>query len=316
MQIAVYISDHGFGHTTRMVALIKEFQQRGLFCHVRCQRPDFLFDSLDEQLSAKHRVTMDFGIVNGEGLKPDITRTRDALISLMSHRQYIVEREVEFLRCRQIDLIIADIPFLIAEAGMYAKLPVFAISNFNWYFIYKYLFVNDKMIRPVINCIGSLYGLCDIAFRLPFSSAASMGTFRRVEKLGFLARTAEGKGEVADNLPKPHLLCTFGGIGEIEVDIGKLCSAFAGTVISRQACGSENHYQLPPETDFIDYLAGTDIILTKPGYSTFAEAVTMGKFLIYYSLSTSPENVLLDKGLQRYYYKLRLDRLNLSIGEW
>ncbi|MBM4403769.1 MAG: hypothetical protein FJ042_05245 [Candidatus Cloacimonetes bacterium] len=319
MQIAIYISDHGFGHTTRMVALMEELIRLGVYCHIRCKRPAFLFNELDPQSFTLYDVSMDLGIVNGSELRPDISATREKLLDLMSLRQPIVEREVEFLRSNRIDLVIADIPFLIAEVGKYAGVKVFAISNFDWYYIYRELFKDDRQIRPVINCIGALYGLMDHAFRLPFSSVHSMAALGKCEKTGMVTRRTKDPQTVINalaNKPKPYLLCTSGGIGEITLDIRKLCSAFKGTVISRYRFEADNYQYLDPETDFIDYIAAADIILTKPGYSTFAETVTQGKFLIYHMWTSYPENTLLEKGLRAYKHKLRLDDLHLTVKQW
>jgi len=319
MQIALYISDHGFGHATRMVALTQELIQIGVYCHIRCQRPTFLFDALDPKSFSLYDVSMDFGIVNGKDLRPDRDATREKLLDLMSRRQFIVEREVEFLRSNRIDLVIADVPYLIAEAGKYAGVKVIAISNFDWFYVYKNLFQDDRMMKPVINCIGALYGLMDHAFRLPFSSAYSMAALGNCEKTGMVARSPKEPQAIAhllSNKSKPYLLCTFGGIGEIGVDIYKLCTAFDGTVISRYPIEADNYHHLPPETDFIDYIAVSDIILTKPGYSTFAETLTLGKFLLYHSWLDYPENALLEKGLVDYTHKLRLDELNRSVKQW
>ncbi len=319
MQIVFYISDHGFGHTTRMVALMQELIRQGVFCHVRCQRPAYLLNELDQQFFALYGVSMDFGIVNGRDMKPDRDATREKLLDLMSQRQFIVEREVEFLRSNRIDLVIADVPFLIAEAGKYAGVKVIAISNFDWFYIYKKLFHDDRMIRPVINCIGALYGLMDHAFRLPFGSAYSMVALGKCEKTGMLARSPKNPQSIThllSNKPKPYLLCTFGGIGEIGMGMDELCAAYDGTVISRSLIETENYHNLQPETDFIDYIAISDIVLTKPGYSIFAETLTLGKFLLYHTRLDYPENALLEKGLSDYPHQLRLDKLNRSEKQW
>ena len=80
-------------------------------------------------------MACDFGVVHSTGLQTDVKATKDELISLFSRRNEIVEREVSWLREQEIDFALLDIPFLAIEACDYAGVPVFAISNFDWFFI-------------------------------------------------------------------------------------------------------------------------------------------------------------------------------------
>ncbi|MBW6514971.1 MAG: hypothetical protein K0B87_09505 [Candidatus Syntrophosphaera sp.] len=321
MKFALYVSDHGYGHATRMAALASEFIRFGIFVHIRSARPDFLFSGLNPSFSAKEDVSIDVGVRHGKNLVPDLKATRSALIGLMGRRLEIIEREVDFLRGEKIDLIIADIPWLAVEAGTYARVPVFAISNFDWLFIYAGLFVQDSDLKPLLNTIFGLYQRVDRAFRLPLSSAKSMGALRKLEKVGLLAQR---KAEYPDLRQKhglepktPLLTCAFGGEGEMELDLEMLCAAFPGQVLSTHASdGIPNHVQVPRDADFADLIHGTDVLLTKPGYSSFAEALQFGKYIIYQPREDYPEEEVLIRGIARYPHQSRLESLNLSKTAW
>lgn len=321
LNFAIYVSDHGFGHATRMAALAEEFIRFGIFVHIRSARPDFIFQRLDPNYSQKHDQACDVGVKHGRNLVPDLDATKVALLGLMGQRLHIVEREVDFLRRERIDLIVADIPWLAVEAGTYAKVPVFAISNFDWLFIYERLFRDDAGMRPLLNTIFGLYQRVDRAFRLPMSSKLSMGSFRNIEKTGLLARKKAPDTDLKKDLgidpDKAMLICSFGGEGEMELDLKKLCAAFKGMVVSNLPSeGISNHVQVSPNIDFSALIGQSDILLTKPGYSSFAEAIQGGKHLIYSPRANYPEEEVLIRGIASYPHQTELPGLKLSQAAW
>lgn len=321
LNFAIYVSDHGFGHATRMAALAEELIRFGIFVHIRSARPDYIFAGLDSKYYQKWDVVCDFGVKHGENLAPDLKATEEALLELMGQRSSILEREVDFLRKEGIDLIITDIPWLPVEAGIYADVPVFAISNFDWLFIYEGLFGDETHLKPVFNTIFGLYQKVDHAFRLPLSSPRSMSSFRKVEKTGLLARKPLAEKDLMTELgvskDEATLLCSFGGQGEMDFDLEKLCAAFQGTVLSSAPSdGISNHIQIPREIDFSTLVAQVDVFLTKPSYSSFSEAIQSGTHIIYCPRAGYPEEEILIKGIERYPHKTELKNLGLSTKAW
>lgn len=321
LKFAIYISNHGYGHATRMAALAEELIRFGIFVYIRSARPDFIFAKLNANYHSKQDVVTDVGVRHGQNLVPDLEQSRSALLDLMSQRLQIIDREVEFLRREKVDLIIADIPWLVVEAATYARVPVFAISNFDWLFIYEQLFAGVRELRPLFNTIFALYQRVERAFRLPLSSPASMRAFRQVEKTGLLVRRKDEYDNIRVSLgldkSRPVLLCTFGGEGPIDFDLAKLCAAFPGYVLStNDFAQAENHIQIQQETDFLDLVHGSDLLLTKPGYGIFSEAMQFGTFIIYYPRSSYPEEQVLIRGLAKYPNHQELAKLPVSIKDW
>ena len=62
MKVAIYVSNHGFGHAKRMSALADEFGKYGIYCYIITNRPAHLFDYLNPQFYELHSVSLDFGI--------------------------------------------------------------------------------------------------------------------------------------------------------------------------------------------------------------------------------------------------------------
>ena len=321
LKIAIYPSDHGFGHAARMGALAQEFIGLGMQVRIRSTRPDYLFSCLESPFFCKDDVRNDVGVLHTAGLKADLGNTKASLIKALSFRHAIVEREVNWLRREEISLVIVDVPYLIIEACAYAGIPVIAVTNFDWVFIYARLFKRDIEMRPVINTIHSLYQRCDAAFRLPFSSSASMAAFRSPMKSGLLARRKDRYCDLRElygiEQDKPILTCTFGGEPGMSVDLKSVCAAWPGMVISAsEEVSAANHIHAPRHADWLDLIHGSNVILTKPGYSTFAEATQFNRGIIYLPRQDYPEEEVLIRGLKLYLPKLEVSQAPKGVKAW
>lgn len=321
LKVAIYISSHGFGHASRMAALADELIALGISVFLRSDSPDFLFQNLQSPFMSKADVVYDFGVVHKAGLQTDLEATKNSLLTLFSHRQEIVEKEVMWLRKEKIDFAIVDIPFLAIEACDYALVPVYAISNFDWFFIYSQIFAADKELRPLINTIFGLYARVKAAFRLPFSSLKSMAAFPKATKLGLLAKRKELYADIRDlyqiDSQDRILACTFGGEKGLNVDMQKICKAYKGAVISsNEDVDAPNHRYADKAADWLDLIHGCDALLTKPGYSTFAEACQFGKPILYIARQNYPEEKVLIKGLASYKAAIEVPQKLSSISSW
>jgi len=321
LKVALYISSHGFGHASRMAALAEELIKYQITVFLRSDRPDFLYDCLDSPFCYKEDVACDFGVVHTTGLQTDVKATKDKLISLFTRRNEIVEREVGWLKEQEIDFALVDIPFLAIEACDYASVPVFAISNFDWFFIYNYVFDKDKELRPLVNTIYGLYARVGASFRLPFSSVKSMGAFPRAQKVGLLAKRKDVYNDIRQlyqiDAEDRILACSFGGEEGMEMEMDKICKAFKGVVISANpGVDSANHRYASRSSDWLDIIAGCDVLLTKPGYSTFAEACQFGKPILYRPRLNYPEEKVLIKGLAHYKAAVEVPQKMTSIAAW
>jgi len=169
MKIAIYISNHGFGHATRMVALSEEFISVGIFCYLITDRPDFLFKHLNSQFFEKREVSIDFGLFQKNWIYPDLEKTEEKLIKLWQTKDSIIEKEVSFLREKSIDLVIGDIPPLAFAAAKLSRIKSIAISNFDWHFMYRTMLHKNDLINKILEDILEYYSYADLAIRLPFS---------------------------------------------------------------------------------------------------------------------------------------------------
>jgi len=321
LKFAFYVSNHGYGHASRISALAETLNRYGVFCHIITQRPGFLFSNLIPGYSTLHSRKIDTGVKHGDNLHTDLEGTISGIIDILSNRNQIVEREVEFVRDNEIDLIIADAPYLVADIAKFSGVPVFTVSNFDWHYIYSSLLHGNPDYRCVLNNIWAMYQSVDYGFRLPFSTNESVMAFPKVQNCGLLARKKDRYNDIRLQLSikanERILLVMFGGEGSLELDYNKLCQAWSGVVISTQSgITHSNHRQVPENYDFLDLVYNADVVLCKPGYSTFAEATQFGKCVLYCPRGAYPEEVALIAGMKKFNNSHMLPRLDLSYEEW
>ncbi|MEN6445783.1 MAG: hypothetical protein ABFC98_07035 [Candidatus Cloacimonas sp.] len=340
LHFALYASNHGFGHSTRLCALAEELINYGVFCHIISAKPAYLFNNLNPHYYVLHQRSIDVGVKHKEDLQVDLEKTVSSILDLLSQRNEIMEQEIEFLRREKIDCIIADVPYLVSDFAAYCQIPVFAVTNFEWYYIYKSLSVlpptdsaakkqisccdkaeYETSLNPVLNLIWSLYQRFDACFQLPLSTKDSMSAFKEVIHCGLLARKKERYNDIRQiygwEKTTSILLIMFGGEGKLKLNYEELCKAFKGIVISSQTgVKAKNHFYVPMNADFLDLIYNANIILCKPGYSTLAEAVQMNKFIIYCPRKNYPEEKALIAGLKKYPNCLQIDSLQKETQEW
>ena len=178
LRVVFYLSAHGFGHATRMIAIIRELlSQADLEIFVKTNVPKWLFmNSLCERYEAKIEIVhkeCDVGVIYTSGFLIDILETSKVIRQMVATEKTFLNEEHRFCRNNNIQLIICDIPplpFLVANK---LNIPCVGISNFNWYDIYEYLYQKEEHgdLLGVLKKISSYYELADLLLELPFATS-------------------------------------------------------------------------------------------------------------------------------------------------
>lgn len=286
-RLAFYITDHGFGHATRGVALIRALvAQSDAEILVRSgSRAPLLAASLAGWI-ARGRVRVvpgptNIGFVPCPGsLEVDLDRTAAAAAAEVAGLPAWVEREAAWCRREGVELVVSDIvPGAFAVAGRLG-VPGLAVTNFTWFDAYAHLFPGAGWLPP----LREAYGQADEVAILPFTSGVSALPVgweapllarrpdptrarlirRRVGKLGS-AVIYVGLGGAFPDLPEVGVRL-FGDGARLPASliVGRgLAGVFPGAL------------EIPAgDPEGQDYLAAADVAVVKAGYSTVAEAVS------------------------------------------
>ncbi|WP_342044840.1 glycosyltransferase [Bacillus sp. OTU530] len=286
--IAFYVSEYGYGHAARSIALIREIlrmtdDMQIIVCHSFAL--PFMKDSLKiyEERVLFHEIETDIGyVLNQHSLLLDWQALEKQYGHYVRELPYIVELEVAFLKEFQVACIISDISPIAFEVGERLAVPSIGISNFTWYTAYQ-----DVVPRDLLDHFFRLYEKMDHFYSLA-GSKEQWGKGKSKE-FGFYSRQAEPleveriRSELNPNRDKQ---ITFVPIG-MRIDIGDISNwklwnneACRFVVSSNMDVNHPNVVKIPREyTESQNYVAASDIVISKAGWGTVSEAVVHGKKL-------------------------------------
>ncbi|SFD10112.1 glycosyltransferase [Bacillus sp. UNCCL81] len=285
--IVYYISDYGYGHASRSIAVIRNFLNRTSDVRVIICNSfaiEFLKESLVEygERVVYHEVKTDIGyVLKKDSIEPDPIALKNRLSDYYHNWEEIVENELEYFKDKSIVGILSDISPIGIEVGSIIDVPTIGISNFTWYSAYK-----DLLKEQELEKLRKSYEQLDYYFSL----ATNQEKWGRVGEFNFsfFSRTVDlnevNRIRQIVN-PSGNKKIIFVGIGmKIDMPLMNLpiwSNAENVYIVSANVQAEGNDiFKIPFEyTESQNYIAASDIIITKAGWGTVSEAVNQGKTL-------------------------------------
>lgn len=285
--ILFYISDHGYGHAARMIAIIQELMERkeDLNIHIRASFAyDFMKNALPYSRINIHDVKNDFGVVYKEdGLSVDAKKTMNMVRVWVDCREMYLEKEKMFCREKNIDLLISDIPPFVFDVGEFLSISTIAISNFNWYRIYKEL-AKSKKDMLYLEKIKESYQKASYSFILPFHGG-EMDIFRNKKEFSLVTRKVSlSKEQVLEKLKidksQKLIYVSFGfstynkklikNLENINLKKDIIILLSTGIIIRN----TKNIVSIPKNCQGShNYIGACDLAVCKVGFSTVSECI-------------------------------------------
>jgi uncharacterized protein (TIGR00661 family) len=288
-RIAYYISDYGFGHAARSVALIRHLLAMGediriIICHSFALQ--FLRESLKgENRVAFHTVETDIGyMLQKDSIEPDVEKLNVEYKKYVQKWNFLIEQERDFLQTNRVDLVISDICAFPFEAAYTLGIPSIGISNFTWHTAYQGL-IADSLLEP----LKEAYEKMTYFFSLAGSKEPNWG-MKGTKQFGFFARNVESNevNRIRKLVnPTGDKLVVFFGLG-MKINIEQLerlpiwgspnCIFLVSSNVQVQG---SNVFVIPK--DYIEsqhYIAAADLVISKPGWGIVSEAVCARKPLL------------------------------------
>ncbi|AIE73977.1 MULTISPECIES: hypothetical protein [unclassified Synechocystis] len=316
------ITGHGFGHAVRTACIVRWVQK--LCPHVlvimATRSPRWLLEGYLDKPFIHRPVAFDIGVVQADSLRMDEDATLAKLTDIYKRENSLVATEANYLRNNRVDLVLADIPALAVAISHQADIPCWMSSNFGWNFIYRQW--GDKFAE-VVEKIERDYRQCDLLFHLPLSEP--MEVFPCKSVMGLLGgnpryseQTLREKFAIQTGKEKTILL-TFGGLGLEAIPYQGL-SQFPDhqfITFDAQAPKLDNLTVIQEKTYRpVDFMPLCGRVFSKPGFSTFAEALKWEVPVISLTREGFAEAQVLLDGLRNYGHHQIVPHQQFFAGHW
>jgi UDP-N-acetylglucosamine transferase subunit ALG13 len=277
--IAYYISDYGYGHASRSIAIIRKLLDEPevniIVCHSFAL--GFIKESLHCKRVSYRNVKTDVGyILEKDSIYPDKVRLLVEYKNFVSNWDDYSQRERKFLKVNNVDLVVSDISPLPFEAAESLGIPSVGLSNFTWYTAYQGL-INDIELKTFKEAYQKMVYFFSLAgsnenWDMPTND---YGFFSREMDLQEVQRI---RGLVNPNADKKII---FLGLGmKIDVDSLDQLNIWDSpncvfVVSSNVQVNRTNVFQVP--TDYLEtqnYIAASDLVISKAGWGMIGEALT------------------------------------------
>jgi hypothetical protein len=319
------ISGHGYGHAAQVVPVLNALAKRvpGLTAVLRTTVPHSFFRDRLTIPWTHQPVQQDVGCVQKGPLEIDVSATWEALADFHATWDRRVAEEEHAIRASAPRVIVADTPYLSVEAGSRAGVPVVSLANFTWDDVLSPLMTQDaSRHHSIVTSIARAYRHAALALRI--EPGLPLHVFREIRDIGPIAdpapsRRAELRQRLTVASHERTVLVGFGGIPLPSLPWERMASMRDHRFIFDGAIPASlpNVHPLAhlPYT-FKEVLASVDVIMTKPGYGTTIEAVTLGIPVVFVRRHNFADEPPLVAFLQRYDRAVELSLDEFLSGDW
>lgn len=316
------ITNHGFGHATRTSAVLAEVKRLcpDVLIILVTTAPRWLLESYLPADFIHRPLPLDVGVIQSDSITMDKAATLEKLKQIRDRESATVAGEVSFIRQNRVRLVIADIPPIASTIARAAGIPGWMMSNFGWDFIYR---AWGGEFVDIADWIAERFSWCDRLFRLPFHEP--MNAFPTITDVGLTGGSPHYSAadlRTQFNLTAPidrTVLLTFGGLGLTQIPYQNL-GQFADwqfITFDRQAPELPNLIKVStPQFRPVDFMPLCSQVVSKPGYSTFAEACRLGVPIVSVTRDDFAEAPVLIAGIQDYHYHRILTPTEFFQGTW
>lgn len=274
MKIAVYATDHGFGHLSRQLGWIERIPWGpDDEIHIVNDKASSIIDHIKVPNIQVHRRTTDMGpIFNNQTLEIDSERTKQELDKWYNKIDDQVRFETDWMNEEGIDAVISDISPVPIESSFKSNIPSLALSSFSWYWIYNDIAPD----HPINEKILSMYRKATDAYVLPLTE--EMSIFPRRKEISLISRVSEGIVDIKSRKKKIFVSMGYSVFPDLRSFLKNPEHDF---IVPHHLETKADVIRIPiDDTNITPYLRSADLALMKTGYSSISEAIVLKKPII------------------------------------
>jgi len=303
MNIAFFISSHGFGHAARACAIMEKISKKyDVKFTIFSSTPEWFFNK-SLQISYDYvEMQTDVGLIQNSPFEEDLQETLIALEKFYPIRSEFSESVKKALIKKGIEVVFCDISPLGMIVSSELGIPAILIENFTWEWIYEKYIEEYPAFRLYIDYLNDVNKYATLHFSCePYcinypDSIKIAPVFRetRIEGLEIRNQLNVKEDEVL-------VLITMGGIpiNQINIQRNMESSHIKFLIPTTKNCkdNSGNFIFLPHNHSFFhpDLVKASDIIIGKLGYSTIAEVISLNKPFLFVKRESFRESKVLER---------------------
>ena len=322
MLIVACVSGHGYGHGSRVAAVLSALHalEPSWRLVLSTPLPRQFLDLAFGSVPFEHRpCRWDVGVIQADALGADGAATLSALEDLAAVLPEQLERESAWIRAQaEPVLLLGDVPPAAAALAEQLAAPLVWMGNFGWDAIYRpmggpFEALADQALSAYRR--GTALIRCPLALPMPWDlPSIAVGLTAgspRYQPAALRQRL------VLETEPERTVMVAFGGLG-MHLDPALLARwpQHHFLVSDEALAGAANATAIPADLRPLELLQLCGRVITKPGYSTFCEALSQDVGIQLVRREGFAEAPVLEAELQRYGWHRLMDRQQLECGDW
>ena len=323
MLILACVSGHGYGHGSRVASVLTALHSLEPSWRLVLSTPlpaPFLELAFGPVPFEHRSCRWDVGVIQADALGSDASATLAALEQLERELPAQLEAEAAWLAAQNEPiLVLGDIPPAAARLAHRLGAPLIWMGNFGWDAIYRPMGAAfERWSEQALQAYrrGQALIRCPLSLPMPWDLPETpVGLTAGVPRHApALLRQRLGLEH-----PREHtVMVAFGGLG-----LTLSTTPFARWpdhqfLVSDPALAAavNNATLIPPDLWPLELLPLCGRVITKPGYSTFCEAMVAGCGIHLVRREGFAEAPVLEAALQRHCWHRLLSREQLECGDW
>lgn len=280
MKVVFYITNHGFGHASRNVPIIKKLLDASSTNTVAIKSDERICDFLKRNLSSLrisyYTDCRDVGLILHEGTAiPDENAMLEAIRMDKARWPSYITREKEFLASFAPNVVVCDVMAWPIQAAHDLGIKTLLIGNFSWAEMYR-SFYPPEIYSHYLSC----YRLADKALWYEIHSPELHDYCSDYECISMVSRAHNDTiiADIQTSSAMPKVFVSLGASVDLSSPIDVSSLPYTFFVTRGITLVGDNVVTLPLDmVNTPDYIRACDYVIAKGGWSTVAEILLAGK---------------------------------------
>lgn len=325
VNVACFVSPHGFGHAARACAVLHALQQiiPRLHAHIFTTVPEWFFAESLPGAFTYHESVTDVGMAQTSPLHEDVEATVARLDAFLPFHSSYVDQLAAVVRAAGARAVLCDISPLGIAVSTAAGLPSILIENFTWDWIYEGYAADHPRMSEFARYLDGIFSRATLRIQAEPVCRRVAGA-HTVPPISRLPRSTPAATRRALGVPRcaRMVLLTMGGVSHANVPsathhhANDLAIVIPNNVPQIKRDG--NFILLPWHSDFFhpDLVAAADVVIGKLGYSTLAEVLAAGTALAWLPRPKFRESAAMAAFVRATLNHVELSESALADGTW